>query len=65
MFCVSRHIVSENLCVVIVNRHHRFHTFILLYGAKIAIRCAETRLRMRFYLSFISKHLSTVLIKHE
>ena len=29
-------VIGENLCVVIVNRHHSFYTFILLHGTKIA-----------------------------
>lgn len=34
MFCVSQHVVRENLCVVIVNRHHRFHTLYIIIRRK-------------------------------
>ena len=57
-------VVSKNLRVVIVNRHHKFFIFNVIHGAKITTGCAETR-QKTIYLSVIFKHLSTTSTKHE
>ena len=56
-------IVGENLCVVIVNRHHCFYTFILMYGAKITAWYAETRQRLAIFMVFHVKNTYFQLVR--